>query len=245
MDINSNLIKIIYTTNLYNNPDYEYLTTILKNNYHKFVFLGKKRNYNENSKYSFQIEHYLENRNFMNNIWSEIQNLNRRNSILKKKKHFQKQYNLCNKKDENKNKDETKLICDNIEYNKEMLNNTKKVIKYYKNVYINSNLVKDKNQLKKLKRNGNNKRSSKYRGVSKNGIGWQVLMMFNNKKPYIGTYNSEELAARIYDIASIKKNGLKSKTNFIYNNEQIEKILKVNIDFKDKNISSIISEIIN
>ena len=66
------------------------------------------------------------------------------------------------------------------------------------------------------KRDGGKSRSSKYRGVSKNGIGWQVLLMFNRNKAYIGTYRSEELAARIYDILSIKKLGLKYKTNFLY-----------------------------
>ena len=70
-------------------------------------------------------------------------------------------------------------------------------------------------------------------------------MMFKRNKPYIGTYNSEELAARIYDIASIKKYGIKSKTNFLYNNEQISKILNANVDYKDPNISRIVSELIN
>ena len=69
-------------------------------------------------------------------------------------------------------------------------------------------------------------------------------MMFKNSKPYIGTYDSEELAARIYDIASIKKIGTKSKTNFLYTNEQIERILKADINFNDPNISKIIFELI-
>ena len=69
-------------------------------------------------------------------------------------------------------------------------------------------------------------------------------MMVNNKKPYVGTYHSEELAARIYDIISIKRIGIRARTNFLYNKEQIERILKENIDFKSKNISEIISELI-
>ena len=103
---------------------------------------------------------------------------------------------------------------------------------------------KEKNKIKR-KRDGNAIRGSKYRGVSQNGIGWQALMMSKNSKPYIGTYYSEEIAARIYDIASIKKNGIKAKTNFYYNNEQIDRILKANIDFKCPNISKIISKLIN
>ena len=113
--------------------------------------------------------------------------------------------------------------------NKELLNNKKKVLNYNKNVYVNNYFIKEK---KRKKNNSKITRSSKFMGVSKNGVGWQVLIMFKRKKSYIGTYHSEELAARIYDIASIKKKGIKAKTNFIYNNEQITKILKLNIDFK-------------
>jgi hypothetical protein len=120
----------------------------------------------------------------------------------------------------------------------------KKIIKKYnKKIYINKFLIKEKqNQIdKKIKQN---LRSSKYRGVSKNGKRWQVLMMFNYNKSYIGTYSSEELAARIYDIVSIKKLGINAKTNFLYNSNQISKILDENIDLKSKNISNIISELI-
>ena len=69
-------------------------------------------------------------------------------------------------------------------------------------------------------------------------------MRYKNNKSYIGTYYSEELAARIYDIVSIKKNYINAKTNFLYNSEQIERILKVNIDFKSQNISNVVSELI-
>ena len=68
--------------------------------------------------------------------------------------------------------------------------------------------------------------------------------MCKRSKPYIGTFNSEEIAARIYDIVSIKKKGIKSKTNFLYNNEQIKRILQVNINFKDPNIEKVISDLI-
>ena len=46
--------------------------------------------------------------------------------------------------------------------------------------------------------------------------------MINKKNKYIGIYDSEEIAARIYDVESIKKNGLKAITNFKYNlNDEI------------------------
>ena len=61
-------------------------------------------------------------------------------------------------------------------------------------------------------------------------------MMFKRNKPYIGTYSTEELAARIYDIVSIQKIGKKSKTNFLYKNEQIERIIKEDIYFNDQKL---------
>jgi len=68
-------------------------------------------------------------------------------------------------------------------------------------------------------------------------------MMVNKNKKYIGSYPSEELAGRIYDILSIKTRGIKAKTNFIYNSTQIKKISEINIDIKDKNIIEIISQL--
>ena len=41
--------------------------------------------------------------------------------------------------------------------------------------------------------------------------------MINKKNKYIGIYDSEEIAARKYDLESIKKNGQKAITNFKYN----------------------------
>ena len=69
-------------------------------------------------------------------------------------------------------------------------------------------------------------RTSKYRGVSKNGNKWQVHMMINKKNKYFGTYDSEEFAAQIYDIISIKNKGFKAITNYKYNFNQIEEIFK-------------------
>ena len=56
---------------------------------------------------------------------------------------------------------------------------------------------------------GKDTRASKYRGVSKNGPKWQVLFMGHKKKEYVGSINSEQEAAKIYDEISIKANGLK------------------------------------
>jgi len=40
--------------------------------------------------------------------------------------------------------------------------------------------------------------------------------MINRKKTYIGNYESEEEAAKIYDKYAIKYHGDKAKTNFYY-----------------------------
>ena len=118
-----------------------------------------------------------------------------------------------------------------------------KINKNNKMVYMNSFLFWRK--IKKTNIFLRKKRSSKYRGVSKNGNHWQTLMMNNRNKSYIGTYNSEEIAARIYDFNSIKKKGINAKTNFIYNNKQIQNILLKEIDFKEKDIDEKIKQLIN
>lgn len=67
-------------------------------------------------------------------------------------------------------------------------------------------------------------RSSQYRGVSKNGKQWQVLIMVKNQKLYLGTFKTELEAARHYDYYSIKHHGIKAKTNFYYDKGELEKI---------------------
>jgi hypothetical protein len=48
-----------------------------------------------------------------------------------------------------------------------------------------------------------NFRGSKYRGISKNGNSWQILVMVNRKKKYLGTLPTEEQAAKFYDKVAI------------------------------------------
>jgi hypothetical protein len=86
----------------------------------------------------------------------------------------------------------------------------------------------------------NNFRGSKYRGISKNGNSWQILMMVNRKKKYLGTLQSEELAAKFYDKVAIQYQGAKAKTNFPYNKQQVMQILRLQpllteVDFGDMN----------
>ena len=68
-------------------------------------------------------------------------------------------------------------------------------------------------------------RASKFRGVSRNGVQWQVQLGNTLSKRYIGSAPSEEEAARLYDRKAILTNGLKAKTNYTYTKRQIEYIL--------------------
>ena len=68
-------------------------------------------------------------------------------------------------------------------------------------------------------------RGSKYRGVSRNGNQWQVLIMVNKKKRYVGSYSKEEDAARAYDKVALQNHGSKAKTNFDYTKKEVEEIL--------------------
>ena len=155
-----------------------------------------------------------------------------------------------------KNNDDIKSICtkkNKIENHICHLQtkNEIKVLKNNKVVYINKDILNNysaSRSIKKYKKINfviRKKRSSKYRGVSKNGNKWQVLMMINNKKCYLGNYPSEDLAARIYDIQAIKSWGIKARTNFIYDNNQIKKIYNKKINIKCNDISDILAQINN
>jgi hypothetical protein len=69
------------------------------------------------------------------------------------------------------------------------------------------------------------RRGSKFRGVSRNGNQWQVLIMVNKKKRYVGSYSFEEEAAKHYDIVALQHHGTRAKTNFFYSQEKIKEIL--------------------
>lgn len=245
------MINIIYKTSIEHYLDYEYLISTLKENFNKLLFLGNKRYYNADNKDISQNENKLDNVRYINNKNTQ------KNDNMQIINQFELNNYLEEQNDEIKVFNETKIIIENVKNiingnnninlnEEEELGDIKKVIRYKKCVYVNKLILEEKGKIKKKrkKREINFKRISKYRGVSKNGAGWQTIMMFKRNKPYIGTYSTEELAARIYDIASIKKFGIKSKTNFLYNNEQISKILNANIDFKDPNISKVVSELI-
>ena len=126
-----------------------------------------------------------------------------------------------------------------------------KVLKNKKVVYINTNLVTSYSTTRSIKKLNKikfiiiNKRKSKYRGVSKNGNKWQVLINVNHKTCYLGSYSSEEIAARVYDIYAIKSYGNKARTNFVYNSNQLKKIYERKVNIKSNNISDFIKQLID
>ena len=107
-----------------------------------------------------------------------------------------------------------------------------KTIKNKKEVYCRAKKLLER----KRKKKGNSEcseesehkfmRRSKFRGVSKNGNQWQVLIMINKKKCYIGNYKTESEAASVYDVAAIQYHGNKAKTNYSYTYDEIIKIQK-------------------
>ena len=68
-------------------------------------------------------------------------------------------------------------------------------------------------------------RGSKFRGVSRNKNKWQMMIMINQKKVYVGAIASENDAAKYYDSIAIICQGLSAKTNFNYDSKKIKQIL--------------------
>ena len=109
-----------------------------------------------------------------------------------------------------------------------------KILKNNKYVFIN-NKKSDENFKYNIRKNLKKEymksiNGSKYRGVSKNGNKWKVLLTNDKIKYYFGNYNSQEVAAKIYDFFSLKSRGKKATTNFLYMDEQIQKIYEMRVN---------------
>ena len=174
-----------------------------------------------------------------------IENCNNFNIIKSFSK--EKKMNISNTGN-NANKDIFRNINENNDLpnkNSKNIDNLSNEIRVKKN---NKMIFMDKSLIKQKRRHTKDKkiiRKSLYRGVSKNGKNWQTIISTKYGKSYIGTYSTQEIAARVYDFISIKNKGIKAKTNFIYNIHQIQNISEANIDFKSNNIDEIIYNIIN
>ena len=215
---------------------------INKKNYSNFDnnisdFLNNKQNYIMNkatiNKKKFEIINFKPD---SSNAYTNTKNKYFKIKHYKSKEKFTKKNNIVKK-------NESSLLNENE------ANNEIKVIKNNKEVYLNSCYknsfsTKNINQLTKKTIFSKSQRRSKFRGVSKNGNHWQVLLMHKKGKSYFGSYSSEELAAKIYDILAIKLKGIKARTNFKYSYQQIKKIGNKDFDIKSKNINDIISELL-
>ena len=79
--------------------------------------------------------------------------------------------------------------------------------------------VKDKNKemeedRKQLIKSMSNYKKSKFRGVLRKGKRWQAFIMINRQKNYIGNFNTEEEAAKVYDEYAMKFHKNKARLNF-------------------------------
>ena len=59
-------------------------------------------------------------------------------------------------------------------------------------------------------------RGSEYRGVSRKGKTWQVLIMINRNKNYIGNFKSEDEAVRAYVKYEMKFHKNKDRLNYFH-----------------------------
>ena len=153
------------------------------------------------------------------NSFTFSKSINEKN-IIKDNEKNSSTLNMYNKKRKRdiKNNKLVFILGDNKKDKKE------KEIKKYKSNEPNQskeNLKKNDENLEKNRK----PRGSKYRGVSRNGNQWQVLIMVNKKKRYVGSYSKEEDAARAYDKVALQNHGSKAKTNFDYTKKEVEEIL--------------------
>ena len=164
--------------------------------------IGDKNISNKN--FTFSTENNILQNNEINNSTLNVFNKKRKRDIKNNKLVFISGDNKKEQKEKLRKKERKKIKMNE----KPKENNNENMKKY------------DENSEKNIKPRG-----SKFRGVSRNGNQWQVLIMVNKKKRYVGSYSKEEDAARAYDKVALQNHGSKAKTNFDYTKKEVEDIL--------------------
>ena len=167
---------------------------------------------NEKNKTNFTIINPIKDKNIVNDNEKNETTLNMFNKKRKRDiKNNKYVFFLGDNKKEKKDKDKDQSINNNanVTENTETINHTQTIV--------------DSNDFCSEK--SKKPRGSKFRGVSRNGNQWQVLIMVNKKKRYVGSYSKEEEAARAYDKVALQNHGSKAKTNFDYTKQEVEDIL--------------------
>lgn len=71
----------------------------------------------------------------------------------------------------------------------------------------------------------NKKIRSNYIGVTRNGKKWQALVVYNNEKIYIGSFQSEIVAAVTFDFFSMVLHFKNPKVNFYYTTNELREMI--------------------
>ena len=157
--------------------------------------------YNLKNQYNQLLQLFLQNSKIINNNFFSF--LNERPSSI----------DIINNINTSKKPDifllNKKTKRNEIEAKQNTVQNKKGKIFYIKKIKDREKEAKEEKRLKKYIYRG-----SKYRGVSRNGKTWQVLIMINRNKNYIGNFKSEEEAAKAYDEYAMKYHKNKARLNF-------------------------------
>ena len=94
------------------------------------------------------------------------------------------------------------------------------------NRFIDDHMIIVHGKRKNIAKVRNSNRRSTYTGVFKNGDNWQAFISINTRKTYLGTFSTQEEAAKTFDLYSILVHGLSAKTNFDYTKNEIINIVE-------------------
>ena len=86
--------------------------------------------------------------------------------------------------------------------------------------------MKSKRKSNNAQLKGVSARRSKFIGVSKNGLSFQVLIAIDKKKTYLGSFDIEQEAALTFDFYSILLHSIEANTNYSYTAFSINEMIK-------------------